>query len=140
GESVAAGARQEALDGDHERRDRGFHVRRATSVESAVAFAGLEGIARPFIERTRRNHVGMAGKDEGGARPAAVANQPEIADFAVAFGGAAETAGSEPVGAQLLAAGVLRGGRAAPDQAFAEAPDRLGGLRHAASGGCSRLS
>jgi hypothetical protein len=134
------GAGHESLGGDHEGGDRGFHVCRAAAMEPAVAFLRLEGVAGPFGERPGRYHVGVAGEHQGRAGPAAVADQPEVAHLAMALGGADETRRREPVDDQLLAARIVRGGRAAPDQGFAQRPDRFGCFCHAASGDCSRLS
>ena len=58
-ESAVRG-RQQALDRDHERRDRGFHVGGAAAVQIAVALRRNEGIGVPGLERARGHDIGVA--------------------------------------------------------------------------------
>ena len=66
--------------GDH-RGQRALHVGGAAPEQMSVANGGLERIALPFLERARRNDVGVAGETQH--RPAAAARRPEIVDVAI---------------------------------------------------------
>ena len=69
-------ARDEALRRGDNRRNRRLHVRGAAAEQAAVAFGWRERIARPAIDRARRNHVHVAG--EADDRGATAMPRPEI--------------------------------------------------------------
>jgi hypothetical protein len=68
--------RHELLGGDRERRQRRFHVGRATAEQNAVAFGRHKRIRLPVLARPGRHHIGMTGEHDRG--PLAAAPQPKI--------------------------------------------------------------
>ncbi len=68
----------EFLDGRHHRRETALHVGRAAAVKEAVHDHRRERVGPPFLERSRRHDVGMAGEAE--YRCAVAARRPEILD------------------------------------------------------------
>ena len=103
--------RDEALGGDHEACNRGFHVRRAATEELALAHRGNEGIGMPLAERSRRHDIGMSGKAHHGTSRAAT--RPEVRHPAELHRLAFESGTRKALGQELLAPGVFRGDRPA---------------------------
>ncbi len=56
----------EALDGDHERGDGGFHVRGPAPVEKSFAHGRRERVGVPGVERTGGHHVGVSREADHG--------------------------------------------------------------------------
>jgi hypothetical protein len=110
--------------GDH-RREPALHVRRAPPVEHAVADGGGERVVGPFLERTGRHHIGVAGEAEHRAVRASVP-RPEIRDAAEAHLLDLKSEGREARSHHVLAALVGGCDRAAGDQIERE----VEGVRH----------
>src|SRR5688500_8049444 len=104
----------ESLHGDHEGRERGFHVRGAAAIETAVAQRGHEGVGMPFGERPRRHHVGVA--RQAYERLGAPASRPEILYAMEGQGLALESGARKAPGEDVLAAAVFGGDRPARDE------------------------
>src|SRR5690606_30943780 len=109
------------LQRDHERGDAALHVRRAATVEHAVANFRDERIAGPCLARPRRHHVGMAKQHQH--RAAVTVRRPEVVDLTEAHVFASETGTMQTPADQRLAAGIVRGDRGARNQLAREIED-----------------
>ena len=98
----------------HERRERSLHVRRAASVQVAVAKRRRERVARPVVERAGRHDIGVSGEADHRRRVAAT--RPQVGDAVDNQRLAAKSKRREARGDQSLAAGVVGRQRAAGDQ------------------------
>jgi hypothetical protein len=86
--------------------NRSLHVGGAAAVEIAIALGGDERIAGPLIERTGRQHVGVA--REANQRAAAAANAQRLSTFAEAHALDGEAAALQARRQDILAAVVVR--------------------------------
>ena len=108
----------EAFAGGNEGGDAAFHVRRAASVEAAVALGRLERRRRPFVLRPAGYDVGMSG--EAQQRCAAAAPRPNVFGLAEIqlFDGKADFL--QAFGQQFLTALVVGGNGCAGDELFGQ--------------------
>ena len=115
----------ETFGGHREGGDRTLHVGGAAAVELAVAHAGHKRVAGPALQRAGGHHVGVAGKGQRRAGPAAAADGPEVL-HAEGLGSvdhlfAVEATGLQPGRQQVLAAGVVGRHGTAGDQRLQQA-------------------
>ena len=111
-------ARNESLGRDDHRRQAALHVGRAASVEHAVAHDGLERIGVPFLARSGRDHVRMAGEAEHGPRRTAAG--PEVVDRGVGQALVAEPEGRQPGADDVEAAVIFGADRGSAEQVFGQ--------------------
>ena len=99
--------------GDH-RRQRSFHVRGATAIETAVTLGRNERIARPLVYRARRHDIHVACQaDDRPRRPMA---RPQVADRSAIDPLALEAGRRQSRRQQTQAAGIRRRDRPARDE------------------------
>ena len=115
---------QKFFAGHHHGRERSFHVGGTPPVELAVAVAGHERIAGPGVKRAGGDHVGVAGKHEGGPLSSAEAG-PQVGNAEVRRATLQRLAGEpqarQPRGDQRLATLVAGSDGGTADELLGEA-------------------
>ena len=108
----------QALAGGYKRGNAGFHIRRATAVEFAVALGGFERRRRPFLFRPARHHIGVAGKAQ--QRRAVAAARPDVLGVVEVHRFNGETDFLQTLGQNGLAVFIIGGHRSFGDELFGE--------------------
>ena len=106
-----------------ESRQGALHVGRPTAVERPVAHRRREGIGRPLLDRSRGDHVRVAG--EAHERRALTASGPQVVHAVGTDTLASKAERGQKLGKHLEAARVVRSHRGTGDQLFRDGHVRL---------------